>query len=88
VRRALGTWAVPVAPPRFLLHAGALAGEIWGSIRNQAPFLSRQKLAEIAAGDWICSSQKIRGELGWKPEVPLEEGLARTAAWYRKAGWV
>ena len=26
---------------------------------------------------------KVRRELGFKPEVPLEEGLAATAAWYR-----
>jgi nucleoside-diphosphate-sugar epimerase len=88
VKRALGTWAVSVTPPRFLLHAGALAGELWGLIRNRPPFLSRQKLSEIAAGDWVCSSEKIRSGLGWRPEVPLQEGIARTAAWYREAGWV
>jgi dTDP-glucose 4,6-dehydratase len=28
-------------------------------------------------------------ELGWAPEVPFEEGLARTVAWYREhASWV
>ncbi len=88
VRRALGTWAVTVAPPKFLLHAGALVGEAWGTLRNRAPFLSREKLSEIGAGDWVCSSRKIRDQLGWKPEVLLEEGLSRTAAWYREAGWV
>lgn len=88
VRRALNTWAVPVAPPRFLLNAGALVGEAWGAIRNRPPFLSREKLSEIGAGDWVCSSRKIRVELGWEPEVPLQEGLLRTAAWYREAGWV
>lgn len=88
VRRALGTWAVTVAPPKVLLHAGALVGEAWGAFRNRAPFLSREKLSEIGAGDWVCSSQKIRDQLGWKPEVLLEEGMSRTAAWYREAGWV
>ncbi|OYT70338.1 MAG: dTDP-glucose 4,6-dehydratase [Chloracidobacterium sp. CP2_5A] len=34
-----------------------------------------------------CS--KIERELGWRPEIPLEEGLAQTIAWYREqATWV
>jgi dTDP-glucose 4,6-dehydratase len=32
---------------------------------------------------------KIERELGWKPRVPFETGLAETAAWYRDhADWV
>ncbi len=27
---------------------------------------------------------KIRTELGWQPSVSLEEGLARTVAWFQK----
>jgi len=88
VRRAMKTWAVPVTPPGFALQAGALVGEMWGSLRNRAPFLSREKLREISSGDWICSSAKIRSELGWTPMVPLADGIERTAAWYREAGWV
>jgi nucleoside-diphosphate-sugar epimerase len=88
IRRALRTWAVPLKPPGFALQAGALFGEMWGSLRNRAPFLSREKLREISWGDWICSSAKIRRELGWTPVVPLQEGIERTAAWYREAGWV
>lgn len=29
-----------------------------------------------------ASIEKARRLLGWRPEVPLEEGVARTAAWY------
>jgi nucleoside-diphosphate-sugar epimerase len=25
-----------------------------------------------------------RRELGWEPSIPLEDGLARTIAWYRE----
>jgi dTDP-glucose 4,6-dehydratase len=32
---------------------------------------------------------KITNELGWKPEIPFERGLAATVAWYRdNADWV
>ena len=88
VRRAMKTWAVSVRPPWLALQAGALIGELWGSLRNRPPYLSREKLREMSIGDWICSSAKIRTELGWTPAVPLAEGVERTAAWYREAGWV
>jgi dTDP-glucose 4,6-dehydratase len=32
---------------------------------------------------YALDTAKITGELGWKPEVDLEEGLARTVRWYR-----
>ncbi len=31
---------------------------------------------------------KARRLLGYAPKVDLEEGIARTAAWYREAGWL
>ena len=32
---------------------------------------------------YAVSGDKIRNELGWKPSVSFEEGIARTIAWYR-----
>lgn len=88
ITRAMGTWAVRVKVPGFLLQAGALAGELVGAVTRTEPFLSREKIHEITAGDWIISSQKIRAELGWAPAVSLDQGARDTALWYRNAGWV
>lgn len=88
VRSAVGTWAMTVSPPGFLLRAGALASEAIGALTGRPALLSLEKLREITAGDWVCSSAKIRTQLGWDPEVSLEEGVRRTAAWYREAGWL
>jgi nucleoside-diphosphate-sugar epimerase len=88
VARALGAWTVPVSPPRWLLYAGALAGEFLGALSRRPPLLSREKLKEITAGDWICSSGKIRDRIGWESQVPLAEGVERTARWYREARWL
>jgi nucleoside-diphosphate-sugar epimerase len=88
IQRAMGTWAVRVPIPAFLLQAGALAGELAGAVTRRTPFFSREKFREISAGPWIVSSRKIKEELGWAPQTLLEQGVLATAAWYREAGWV
>jgi nucleoside-diphosphate-sugar epimerase len=88
VREALRTWTVPVAFPRWSLMGVALGAEAFAAMARQAPLLSREKLREISAGDWICSSRKIREHLGWKPRIQLREGIHATADWYREAGWL
>jgi nucleoside-diphosphate-sugar epimerase len=88
VRGALGTWAWTLRPPWPLLQSLAFANEVVSALSGRAPIVSREKLREITAGDWICSSAKIRAQLGWTPEVPLDEGVRKTAAWYREVGWV
>jgi dTDP-glucose 4,6-dehydratase len=35
---------------------------------------------------YALDSSKIQRELGWKPEVPFEEGIRRTIDWYRGNG--
>ena len=38
---------------------------------------------------YALNTRKITSELGWRPEVSLEEGLVRTVAWYRNhPDWV
>jgi len=34
------------------------------------------------------SIEKARKVLGYDPQVHLEDGIARTAGWYREAGWL
>ena len=38
----------------------------------------------IDIGDYYCDDSRIRAALGWAPDVPLREGLARTVAFYRE----
>lgn len=38
----------------------------------------------IDIGDYYADDRRIRLELGWRPGVPLEDGLARTIAYYRE----
>jgi len=46
------------------------------------PFPEDRKAIDI--GDYYADYRKIRSKLGWKPTVPLGEGLKRTLEYYRQ----
>jgi len=54
-----------------------------GSFRL-VPFPPERRAIDI--GDYFGDFAKIRERLGWTPEVPLREGLARSLAFYREHG--
>ena len=43
--------------------------------------------AAIDIGDYYGDFSKLRDATGWQPAVSLQDGLARTLAWYRSEGW-
>ena len=63
--------------------AGILVDLNPGSFRL-VPFPPDRETIDI--GDYYADATKIRSELGWEPAVPLEEGLARSIAYYRQHG--
>ena len=51
-----------------------------GSIEHvQWPTLA----ARVETGDFVADVSRMRTELGWKPAIPLRDGLQRTIAHYR-----
>jgi nucleoside-diphosphate-sugar epimerase len=62
---------------------GALAG-----LFGRATVLSADKANEFLASAWTCRADALARDTGWRAEMPLEEGLRRTAAWYREKGWL
>ncbi len=39
--------------------------------------------AQIETGDFVADISRIAGDFGWRPAVPVSEGLRRTIAFYR-----
>jgi dTDP-glucose 4,6-dehydratase len=38
---------------------------------------------------YALTSDKLTRQTGWRPEVPFDDGLARTISWYQSHGdWV
>jgi nucleoside-diphosphate-sugar epimerase len=77
---------VPVPGP-LLLAAGALSGALNRLRRDPRPF-DLAKAREMLRSGWVCSSERARHELDWHPRIAHADGLADTAAWYRRHGWL
>ncbi len=88
VEQAVGTRAVALSTPRWAYSAAALAAELYGLVTRQGVSLTREKVREMAQPHWVCSHEELRRDLGWSPQVQLEEGARLTAAWYRAHGWL
>lgn len=50
--------------------------------------LGSQRMREVATGDWTCDPTDFMAATGWEPALDVVAGFARTAAWYRSAGWI
>jgi nucleoside-diphosphate-sugar epimerase len=82
--RRFGTLHVPWSVMRLVALGGSLASQF---TRNPT-LLSLDKLRDIRQSHWLCSNERAKAELGFQPAIDLPTGLASTAAWYRKMGWL
>jgi nucleoside-diphosphate-sugar epimerase len=79
--RPLPRWRVPFAP----VHAASVACERVCRALGVAPPLYPRRV-EFFHLDRAFRIERARARLGYQPKVDLDEGLARTAAWYRAEG--
>ena len=88
MQKGLGNKALPLRLPIPLLKvAAAVCTLITKLTGNVLPF-SLDKIKEIEAPAWTCSTEKAKRELGYVPYWNLAKGSAQTAAWYKENGWL
>jgi nucleoside-diphosphate-sugar epimerase len=87
IQEALGVAGFPLYVPEWTAVAAASAAEKVFSFLGKSPPVSKKNI-ESTLADRVFSIDKARKELGFAPQVNLEEGLRETILWYRKNGWV
>ena len=85
---ALGRKVRGLNLPRPVLSAAASLAEVWGRMSGKAPVFNRDKLNELTATGWLCSTEKANRELGFTAKVPVEMALHETVRWYRENSWL
>jgi nucleoside-diphosphate-sugar epimerase len=84
---ASGRRARPHQVPGFIMSAAAAMGDrAWK--KGKMPLVDSGRLAEFNAPGFVCSVERARKVLGFEADVALEDGIARTARWYRDQGWL
>lgn len=87
--RALGKKVIiPVKVPLWAVRAVCAVAEKIGALRGKPSTLNRDKFHILRQRNWCCSTAKAREDFGFEPQIPLEEGVAGTVAWYRREGWI
>jgi nucleoside-diphosphate-sugar epimerase len=87
IARATGGRVLPFRVPAWPLEwAGALCEAVCVPLGLEPP-LHRRRI-EFWVKSRAFSIEKARRMLGYAPRVDLEEGIARTVAAYRQAGWL
>ena len=81
--------AAGLEPPRWRVPAtiafggGLLIERIWARLaRTDDPPMTSFLAEQLSTAHWF-EQRETRGALGWVPEVGLDEGFERLAAWYR-----
>ena len=88
IARAVGKEPVAVRIPRPLLRVAALGSEATARLTGRSTIFNRDKVRELLAPGWICTTSRAEDELGFRAAIPLENGIPETAEWYRSAGWL
>ena len=74
--------------PQHRCHPAARLSEWYGRLSRTSVIFNRDKVRELRASHWACSSERAAEELGFRPAYDLERGVRETASWYREQGWL
>ena len=86
--RALGRRFVTLYVPWGVMRLVALGGSLASHFIRNPTLLSLDKLHDIRQSNWLCTNERAKAEIGFQPAIDLLTGLATTAAWYKKMGWL
>ncbi len=89
VGRAVGRRRIQILRvPGGMARGVAWLSEAWSRRRGKPGVLSLDKLRELAASPWLCSMDAFEEATGFRARIEASRGLAATAAWYRRHGWL
>ncbi|MCX6520791.1 MAG: NAD-dependent epimerase/dehydratase family protein [Actinobacteria bacterium] len=83
ILHAAGVTAEPkVVPLRVALGAGSVVEKIWARAKpDEEPPLTRFLAEQLGTAHWF-DPRPARDDLGWRPTVTIDQGLAELAAWF------
>lgn len=89
VHEALGRpWWIRITAPIWLLRIITMIGDWWGKMTGKMSALNNDKFNILRQRNWRCDITPAREELGFEPQIKLEEGVRRCIQWYQENKWL
>ena len=83
--QAVGRKNLALSVPAQMLRLGAVVDQL---VRREKAKLSPDRAAYFSHSDWVCRAEcRPPAEL-WAPHIATVAGLAETARWYEREGWL
>ncbi len=87
-KRIIGKKPLHIVVPHSVVYFIAAIAQFFALFSSKPATLNIEKAKDITRHAWICSTQKAVNELGYHQQISIEEGIKRTVAWYKEAGWL
>ena len=88
IGQSLHTSPVRVRIPLVVAKAAGVVIGCVARCTGKPALFGRDRLKDFLQPSWTCSSAKIGAELGFAPEVALEQGVAESCRWYTEHHWL
>ncbi|CAN0547961.1 unnamed protein product, partial [Laminaria digitata] len=88
IEAALGTQALRIPVPAWLLRTLGAASERFAQATGRTTFLTSDKVADLLQPSWVLNPGLIKAELGFEAQTHFEQGALQTARWYKEQGWI
>ena len=81
-------WWIRITAPVWVLRIVTFVGEYIGRMTGKVSALNNDKYNILRQRNWRCDIQPAVNELGYCPQVKLQEGVRRSIKWYKENGWL
>ena len=89
IRKELGNpWWIRITAPLWVLKIVCTVGEYYSKLSGKVTALNNDKYNIMRQRNWRCDIEPARKELGYEPQVKLEEGVRRSIQWYKDNKWL
>lgn len=89
IRKELGNpWWIRITAPLWVLKIVCTVGEYYSKLSGKVTALNNDKYNIMRQRNWRCDIEPARQELGYEPQVKLEEGVRRSIKWYKDNKWL
>jgi len=88
IARQLRLRPLRIPLPVGVIYPVCVLQEFISRLTHRPNILGREKYKEIKAAGWVCSTERLKRELGFVCRTSLSEGVALSLDWYGRHGWV